>query len=217
VHREGFGGDRVFATNIYVGDTIQKGRATVDLGLRFDRQTGKALASDTQSNPAFPNLVPGISFAGYDAPFKWNNFSPRAGITYALDESRKTIVRAAFSRYASQLATGIVGYTNPSSGAGWAEYRWSDANGDHLAQANEVLTNQFITAGGGFNPANPTSVTSADLVDPDLKAPVTTSIVTGVDREVLPSTTISQPRRSQGRCREWALTAFPRSGPIQWR
>jgi hypothetical protein len=187
VHREGFGGDRVFATNVYVGDTIQKGRATIDLGLRFDKQTGKALVSDTQSNAAFPNLVPGISFAGYDAPFTWNNFSPRAGITYALDESRKTILRAAFSRYASQLATGTVGYTNPSSGAGWAEYRWSDVNGDHLAQASEVLTNQFITAGGGFNPANPTSVTSADRVDPDLKAPVTTSIVAGVDRELMPN------------------------------
>jgi hypothetical protein len=187
VHREGFGGDRVFATNVYIGDTIQKGRATIDLGLRFDRQTGKALPSDTQSNAAFPNLVPGISFAGYEAPFKWNNFSPRAGVTFALDESRKTIVRAAFSRYASQLATGTVGYTNPSSGAGWAEYRWVDANGDHLAQAGEVRTDQFITAGGGFNPANPTAVTSADRVDPDLQAPVTTSIVTGVDREVLPN------------------------------
>jgi hypothetical protein len=187
VHREGFGGDRVFATNFYVGDTIQRGRATIDVGLRFDRQTGKALPSDTQSNPAFANLVPGISFAGYEAPFEWNNFSPRAGITFALDESRKTLVRAAFSRYASQLATGIVGFTNPSAGAGWAEYRWSDLNGDHLAQAAEVLTNQFITAGGGFNPASPTSVTSADRVDPNLKAPVTTSIVTGVDRELVPN------------------------------
>ena len=82
--------------------------------------------------------MPGIDFAGYDAPFTWNNFSPRAGITYALDESRKTILRASFSRYAGQLDTGIVGYTNPSSAAGSADYRWTDLNGDHLAQANEV-------------------------------------------------------------------------------
>jgi hypothetical protein len=191
VYREGFGGDRVFATNFYVGDTIQKGRLTLDLGLRFDRQTGKAMASETQSNPAFPNLVPGISFPGYDAPFTWNNFSPRAGLTVAVDEARKTIVRASFSRYASQLATGIVGYTNPSSGAGWAAYRWTDLNSDHLAAPNEVLTNQFITAGAGFNPANPTSVSSADRVDPNLKAPVTTSLVAGVDRELIPNLAVN--------------------------
>jgi hypothetical protein len=185
VFREGFGGNRVFATNFYVGDTIQKGRATIDLGIRYDRQTGKALPSQTQSNAAFPNLVPGIVFDGYEAPFKWNNISPRAGVTVALDEARKTIVRAAFSRYASQLNTGAVGFSNPSSGAGWAAYRWNDLNADHLATANEVLTNQFITAGAGFNPAAPTSVSSANVIDADLEAPVTTSFVTGVDREVV--------------------------------
>ena len=31
--------------------------------------------------------------------------SPRLGITYALDESRKTILRANYSRYAGQLET----------------------------------------------------------------------------------------------------------------
>jgi hypothetical protein len=62
-----------------------------------------------------------------------------------------------------------------------------DANGDHLAQANEVLTDQRISFGGGFNPDDPTSVTSADRIDPDLKPPTTTSVVVGIDRELLPN------------------------------
>jgi hypothetical protein len=74
---------------------------------------------------------------------------------------------------------------NPTSNAGYAEYRWADANGDNLAQGSEVLLDQFIGPGGGFNPANPTSVTSADVIDPDLDAPVTTSIVAGMDRELM--------------------------------
>src|SRR5205807_641184 len=106
--------------------------------------------------------------------------------TYALDESRKTIARVSFSRYAGQLETGTVGVTNPSSTAGSATYRWVDTNGDHFAQTSEVLTNQLITAAGGFNPAAPTAVTSANVLDPNLKAPKTNSLVGGVEREVLP-------------------------------
>jgi hypothetical protein len=187
VFRQGYGGNRADYLDFYVGDTISRHRLTVDLGLRYDQQWGKALPSDTLANAAFPSVVPGLSFTGYDTPFTWKNVSPRAGVTYALDESRKTIARASFSRYSGQLETGTVGVTNPSSTAGSATYRWIDLNSDHLAQANEVQLNQFITAAGGFNPANPTAVTSANVLDPNLKAPRTTSFVAGVDRELIPN------------------------------
>jgi hypothetical protein len=188
VFREGRGGNRANYLNFYVGDTIaMSNRITVDLGLRFDRQDGEALPSETQANPAFPSVVPGIVFAGYKTPFTWNDFSPRAGITWAIDEDRKMVARASFSRYAGQLNTGTVGVLNPSSTAGSATYRWTDLNGDHFAQADEVNLNEFITAAGGFNPANPTAVTSANVLDPNLKAPRTTSMVFGFDRELMPN------------------------------
>jgi len=187
VFRQGLGGNKANYLNLYVGDTIALNRVTIDLGVRFDRQDGEALPSEIAANPAFPNAVPGVSFAGYKTPFTWNNFSPRAGVTFALDEARKTVARASFSRYAGQLNTGIVGVLNPSSVAGSATYRWVDTNGDHFAQASEVDLNQFISSAGGFNPANPTSVTSANVLDPNLKAPRTTSIVLGIDRELIPN------------------------------
>lgn len=187
VFREGSGGNRANYLNFYVGDTIAFDRITVDLGVRFDRQDGEALPSDTRANPAFPSVVPGISFAGYQTPFTWNNFSPRAGITCALDADRKMVARASYSRYAGQLNTGTVGVMNPSAVAGSASYRWVDTNGDHFAQAVEVNLNQFISAAGGFNPAAPTAVTSANVLDPDLKAPRTTSVVVGFDRELIPN------------------------------
>jgi len=187
VFRQGYGGNKADYLDFYAGDTMARGPMTIDVGVRYDQQWGKALPSTLAANPAFPNLVPGLSFAGYDTPFTWKNFSPRAGITYALDEGRKTIARASYSRYAGQLETGTVGVTNPSSTAGSATYRWVDTNGDHFAQANEVLTSQFITAAGGFNPANPTAVTSANVIDPNLSAPRTSSFVAGVDRELRPN------------------------------
>ncbi|MGH9330107.1 MAG: TonB-dependent receptor plug domain-containing protein, partial [Vicinamibacterales bacterium] len=187
VYRQGAGTNRVEFFYLYAGDTITKDRLTIDLGVRYDRQWGAALPSQARGNTGLPTVVPGIDFTGYDAPFTWNNFSPRAGVTYALDEARKTILRASFSRYAGQLDTGTVGYMNPSSTAGYADYGWNDLNDDHLAQENEVLLSQFIGPGGGFNPANPTAVTSANRIDPDLEAPVTTSVVAGIDRELMPN------------------------------
>jgi hypothetical protein len=183
--RQGLGTNRAEYLDLYVGDTYSRGRMTIDAGVRYDRQWGSALPSNTLANAGFPTVVPGLSFAGYDAPFTWNNFSPRAGLTYALDEAHKTVARVSYSRYAGQLNTGTVGFTNPSSTAGSATYRWIDSNGDHLAQSSEVQLNQYITAAGGFNPANPTAVVSANVIDPNLKAPITQSVVAGIDRELV--------------------------------
>ena len=194
VYREGAGTNRASYINFYVGDTISAGRMTLDLGLRYDRQWGEALPSETASNSAFPNLVPGINFTGYEAPFHWNNLTPRVGVTYALDESRKTIVRASFSRNAGQLtAVGTyIGYANPSSTPGYVEYLWEDRNGDHLAQTGEVRVDlPLLASGGGFNTANPTSVSSANQIDPDFEAPVSTGIIMGLDRELRPNLAVA--------------------------
>jgi hypothetical protein len=188
VFRQGNGGNRVQYLDLYVGDSIPLNRMTIDFGVRYDRQWGAALPSVTQGNPAFPDVVPGLNFPGYDAPFTWNNLSPRAGINIALDESRRTMARASYSRFAAQLASTVVGYINPSATAGSVTFRWVDANGDHFAQADEVnLAQQVGSPGGGFNPANPTAITSANRIDADLKAPLTQSFVAALDRELLPN------------------------------
>jgi len=188
VFRQGYGGNRANYMDFYVGDSIAKGRMTLDVGVRYDRQWGKALPSQTLPNAAFPAVVPGIVFAGYDAPFTWNNLSPRAGVTYAIDDARKTVARLTYARYAGQLNTGTVGFLNPTSTAGSVTFRWTDLNNDHFAQASEVNLNQQVgSPGGGFNPANPAAVTSANNLDPNLKAPITQSLVAGIDRELRPN------------------------------
>jgi hypothetical protein len=189
VFRQGYGKNRADYLNFYIGDTIALNRATLDLGLRYDRQWGEALPSQTLANAAFPTVVPGIDFAGYKAPFTWKNFSPRAGLIYALDDARKTVARLTYARFAGQLATTTnVGFLNPSANVGSVTYRWSDLNGDRFAQANEVdLTRQVGNPTGGFNPANPTAVTTANQIDPDFSAPITQNLIAGVDHELIPN------------------------------
>ena len=184
VFRQGNGGNRADYFNAYAGDTISKGRATLNVGVRFDHQGGEALPSTITASKAFPQLVPGVQFAGYDSPFTWNTFSPRAGLTYAIDDTRKTIARVTYSRFAAQLSPTTIGGNNPASTAGSATYRWVDTNHDHFAQNDEVNTSQFLTSGGGFNANNPTAITSPNQIDPNLKAPRTSSFVAGVDREL---------------------------------
>ena len=179
VFREGYGGNRANYLNFYVGDTIAADRVTVDLGLRYDQQDGEALPSEIAANPAFPNVVPGVDVRRLrDAVHVEQLLAARRRHVSRSTTTRKTIARASFSRYAGQLNTGTVGVLNPSSTAGSATYRWVDTNGDHFAQAERGATSTSSSrAAGGFNPANPTAVTSANVLDPDLKAPRTTSIV----------------------------------------
>jgi hypothetical protein len=187
VYREGAGTNRNEYFSLYAADTITFPRLTLTAGLRYDRQWGSALPSATMSNPAFPNLVPGIQFAGYRTPFTWHTFSPRVGATYGLDAAGRTLLRASYSRFAGGLDAVIVGFQNPSGQVGFSEYRWVDLNGDRLVQPGEVLLDQRLRFGGGFNPNDPTAVVSANTIDPDIDPMLTDNIVVGLDRELMPN------------------------------
>jgi hypothetical protein len=193
LYREGAGNDKTEYFSAYLGDTFSRDRVTVDLGLRYDRQWGAALPSETQGNGAFAELVPGIVFTGYDAPFTWNDVTPRLGLTYGLDQSNRTLLRASIGRYVGQLSNGTVGFSNPSSSVGYADYLWPvDLDGDGFADPNEIVaTGAPDSFGGGFNPLDPTSVRSANVLDPDLKAPLTTALTLGVDRELMANLAVS--------------------------
>lgn len=193
LYREGAGNDKTEYLSAYIGDTFSRDRLTLDVGVRYDRQWGEALPSETESNGMFPELVPGIAFAGYKAPFTWNDITPRAGFTYRLDGSGRTLLRGSIGQYVGQLSNGTVGFSNPSSSVGYADYLWpADVNGNGFADRDEVvITAQPDSFGGGFNPLSPTSVRSANILDPDLKSPLTTSATVGVDRELMPNLAVS--------------------------
>ena len=98
------------------------------------------------------------------------------------------MARASYSRYAGQLEPARVGVTNPSSTAGSATYRWVDLNGDHFAQADEVLFNQFITAARRLQPRQPDGGELGQRARPESGgAGDAERVVAGVDRELRPN------------------------------
>ena len=171
--------------DVYLGDMFTKDRFTFNVGLRFDHQTATNLESSAPQNAAFPDLLPSAVFPGSDGNLQdWNNISPRVGVSYALDESRRTIVRASYSRYYQQLAFGDVSRENPTS-AGYIAYGWNDANGDRFVQPGEVDLSS-VRYSSAVNVANPGSV-SADTVnkiDRDRNPRKDSEFIIGLDREL---------------------------------
>ncbi len=184
--------------NGYLGDTITFGDLTVNAGIRYDVQTGYNQGGSSAANPVIPEVLPEIAAADQEQPFKWKNWSPRVGATYALGPARKIILKASYARFADQLGIGTLFNVNATQIAG-ARYYWTDANGDKVIQRSEL---DFTKAAGcpgcppgvqstyGFDPAHPASPTSANIIDPNLKAGKTDEVVAGVDYEVLPEVVV---------------------------
>jgi hypothetical protein len=187
LYREGSPGALAKYTYLYAGDAFTRNRLSINAGVRWDLQKAKNTPASAPANASFPDRLPGLTYAGDSSyPIDWKNIEPRAGLSYALDSGEKTVARASYARYASQLQFTWVQDENPVA-PGYLAYGWNDANGDRLVQPDEVLFDEFKGA-VGIDPANPTSAGSTpDKVDRNLKAPHTDEFIVGVDHELMPN------------------------------
>lgn len=183
---------------LYLGDTILLGNMTIQAGLRYDDQSSAIQPLDVQPNPVLssaltlpciPSLtcaggslsaqLPGIQYPGQSEELNWTSVSPRIGVTYALGADKKTLLRAAYNRYTSQLGSTV----SSSSPVGNSQFTFVgvDDNGDHTIQRNEL---DFVRSFGGINPANPSSLTSTRRIDYDMNPPTTDELLIGAEREL---------------------------------
>ena len=143
---------------------------TIDLGLRYDQQGGKALPSARAANPAFPTVVPGIEL---------RRLRRAVHVEERLAARRRDLCarRRAQDRGARELqpllpassTPASVGYMNPSSVAGVGGLSVARSQRRPSRPGRRSAADQFVAAAGGFNPANPTAVTSANRINPDLE------------------------------------------------
>ena len=174
--------------NAFVGDTFSKGRLTVNGGIRWDQQNAANEASTAPANTMFPDLLPSLSFDGGGPTITWNDISPRVGVTYALDEKRKTVARASYARYAGQLNPFEVTSASPVGGYyTFIAYKWVDTNHDGFAQKNEILTNLGPQYSNDVDPAHPTSASSPNTIDPNYHANRDNEFIVGLDHELMPN------------------------------
>src|SRR5262249_1000494 len=164
----------------FLSDTITLKNLTINAGVRYDQQQGHNRASTSPANELFPDIVPAVSTAESDPVFKWKNFSPRIGVTYALgSDANKTLLRASYGRFVDNLNAAAVSF-NSNTQYGYLRYRWTDANGDNIAQRSEINFNSLQVP---YN-INPSCVTcpNPNRIDPHLKSPTTHTSLLGPQR-----------------------------------
>jgi len=170
----------------FVTDTMSFTRLTLTAGVRFDRQTSSNRAVTINGVPGFENLLPSLTAPEQDNVYDWKTLTPRIGMTYALDEAKKTVARASYAMFASQLPGTQATFVSPIQYS-YVYYNAVDKNGDGVAQLNEILFNQGIQGYGGFDINNPKSLTSVNTVNSNMKVPLTHEVLLGIDRELMPN------------------------------
>jgi hypothetical protein len=166
----------------YAGDTITFDRLTVNVGLRWDRSASSIAAASVPANPVVPNRLPALDAPAVKDAIVWNTVTPRVGVTYALNDSRKTIARASYATFASQLdanTSAVIASAIPYYS--YVYYRVTDTNGNRAADAAEVASGIFLGT-AGFDPGNPLG-SNPDTIG-SYSVPRTHEVVLGLEHEL---------------------------------
>src|SRR5262249_51424223 len=175
--------------DVYVGDTILLGNLTLQGALRYDTQKGSTQGGSLGANPVVPELLPAVSW-GERSGLKWNNLAPRLGLTYAVGQQKRTLLRASYNRYSGQLGGGDVAFNSP----GYSNYIYmyfTDKNGDKVAQRNEIDFASGIVSSVGVNPSDPTKPIYQFRWSNNLKAPTTDEFILGAETELMTDFTVA--------------------------
>ena len=167
----------------YGGDTLTLDRLTLNLGVRWDRQAGSLGASSVPASRSLPALLPAVTAIPVSNAIVWNSVTPRVGLTYAIGEERKTIARATYAMFASQMssAEATIGSTIQPTGI---YYYAVDQNDNRSADVNELLTGLGPAGYYGFDPANPARREPLNTIG-HYTTPRTHEVMVGVDRELM--------------------------------
>jgi len=155
---------------IFGQDSWSVGRnLTLNLGIRFDHNTGTLPAQSTTGGPYIAaRSIP------ESTPIKQNLFVWRTGLSYDPWNDGKTAFKASASRYGLQVGIDRVLNVNPLQSASQT-CPWTDPNNDGIAQ-----TSEYGTGCSGF-PG--TTIRYANTNGP--RWPYSDEITAGVERELI--------------------------------
>ncbi|MDH4195913.1 MAG: hypothetical protein OEW05_00740, partial [Candidatus Aminicenantes bacterium] len=171
--------------SFFLTDAYTRGRLTVNLGLRVDREKSWIKESPVKASRIAPDFLPALTFPAIDPGFAFLTLSPRIGFTLDLTGDGKNMLRANVARYGSQVTTDFSSLLNPARQA-YAVYFWKDLNGDDLVTTNELTGYPLkgILDFGGFDPWNPTELETPNAIDKNIKVPLTDEALLGIEREL---------------------------------
>jgi hypothetical protein len=176
-------------TSAYGGDTWTRDRLTLNFGARWDRQASSLDPASVTGSTVLPGLLPAVTATPVKDAVKWNLVTPRVGMTYALADNRKTIARASYAMFASQLGNSIASQISTIQYSGIYYYA-TDLNGNHIADPNEIDFSSGPIGYYGFDPNDPSRLTTVNQIG-KYSTPRTHEVLLGMDHELMPNFGIS--------------------------
>ena len=104
-------GGRLKAIGVFADDAYQIGRATLNLGVRYDDSKGYFVAQDLLDANGNPT---GAKSKAVDEVFRWRVVSPRVGINFKVNDSGSTLLKVNYGRYYRGIVTGEFDNVTPS-------------------------------------------------------------------------------------------------------
>src|SRR6266511_3793661 len=161
-------------TRLFLQDTWQLGRLTLNLGLRYDRY--QSFKPEQEGPPLGRFNTAQIKFAAVDNVITFNAVAPRIGLVYDLTGAGKTVAKFNYGTFWWNPGTAISESVNDNPPDWYRRYTWTDRNVNGRWDPGEEGT--LITQRGGQGSAQ---------LDPNLREQYTREIATFLEHELMPS------------------------------
>jgi hypothetical protein len=120
--------DKLTTMDAFVSDQYNVGRATLNLGLRYDHYRSWSPAQNQLAFSYGPLNVPAASFPETTYATFTNGIAPRVGATYDLRGDGKTVLKVNYGLYWFNPGPGLASSANPNQAAKFNTYAWTPAN-----------------------------------------------------------------------------------------
>lgn len=178
------GKQRINRSSAYFTDTFRRDRLTLNLGVRYDRQDGKNLASNIPGIPGFEDVVGKFEFPGNDPGAVFNDIAPRLGATYDVTGDGKTLLRGNFARYYDTYNSAFLKHSNPTFLYNGAIFNFVNSNGDRLITPDEVVGPPSFYGGWTGSNFDLAAFNALRQYDPNLSNSNSTEYLAGIERQI---------------------------------
>lgn len=169
----------------YAGDTWRSKRVTLNAGLRFVTSSTGDDAISTPANAVAPDLLPALSFSGKGTDVRFNDLSPRFGMTCDLTGNGTTIVRGNYARFYDVADLIYSFFQTPLGGYTGVYTYYADNNGDGVITRDEI-DSSYLRPYGGMLPGDAEGTVSGfphtRFIDSNLKPQSTDEFLIGFER-----------------------------------